>query len=140
MPALAQERREGKENERSMMPDLRVRTLHKWLPDHCLCNTIVWMTPRVHPTANLIKQLQFTWEAIKYREGGATDWLWVTGPNLRECFLDDDHQRPVLVPVHTTGCIVHDWWPNSFRCRRDSISGEFKDYWGYDTGDDRRCV
>ena len=104
--AIEQDIRERKLIERRMMPDLRARTLHKWLPEPSLCNTIAWMTPPVHPTAKLIKQLHFTRETVQWNDGiGTTHRLWITGPSLRECFLDDD-LRHVLVPMIS---LMYEW-------------------------------
>ena len=61
---------------------------------------------------------------------GATEIIQITGPSLRECTLGDD-ERPVLFPVPMMLCMVNDWWPSSFHCRRDSIGDDFQDYWDY---------
>ena len=113
------------------MLDLRARTLHKWLPTPGLCQTIRWMAASAHPTAKLIKRLQFTRETKTWQDrAGATEIIQITGPSLRECTLGDD-ERSVLFPVPTMLCMVNDWWPSSFHCRRDSIGDDFRDYWDY---------
>ena len=111
--------------------DLPARTLRKLLPTPGLCETIRWMAASAHPTAKLIKRLQFTRETINWEDmAGVTEIIYVTGPSLRECTLDDGG-RPVLFLVPTTLLVVNDWWPSSFHCRRDSIGDEFRDYWDY---------
>ena len=111
--------------------DLPARTLHKLLPTPEICQTIRWMAQSAHPAAKLIKRLQFTRETKDWEDrAGVTEIIYITGPNLRECTLGDD-ERPVLFPVPTTLRAVNDWWPSSFRCRRDSIGDEFRDYWDY---------
>ena len=111
--------------------DIRARTLYKLLPTPGLCQTIRWMAASAHPTAKLIKRLQFTRETKDWEDmAGVTEIISITGPSLRECTLGDD-ERPVLFPVPTTLRVVNDWWPSSFRCRRDSIGDEFWGYWGY---------
>ena len=111
--------------------DLRARTLHKLLPTPELCRTIRWMAASAHPTAKLIKRLQFTRETINWKDiAGVTEMIYIAGPSLRECTLDDDG-RPVLFPVSEAVRMVNDWWPSSFHCRRDSIGDDFRDYWDY---------
>ena len=89
-----------------------------------------------HPTAKLIKRLQFARETRHWKGMvGVTEFIYITGPNLRECTLGDD-DRPVLFPVATTLRVVNDWWPSSFHCRRDSIGDEFRDYWDYQPHED----
>ena len=111
--------------------DLPARTLHKLLPTPEVCQTIRWMAASAHPTAELIRQLQFARETRDWKDRvGVSEIVSITGPNLRECTLGDNG-RPVLVQVPTTLRVVNDWWPGSFHCRRDSIGDEFRDYWGY---------
>ena len=113
------------------MLDLRARTLHKWLPTPGLCQTIRWMAASAHPTAKLIKRLLLTRETKTWQDrAGATEIIQITGPSLRECTLGDD-ERSVLFPLPMMLCMVKDWWPSSFHCRRDSIGDDFRDYWDY---------
>ena len=90
----------------------------------------------VHPTAMLIKRLQFARETRDWKDRvGVSEIIYITGPNQRECRLGDD-QRPVLFPVDTTLRVVNSWWPGTFHCRRDSIGDEFRDYWDYQPHED----
>ena len=118
------------------MLDLQAKTLHKCIPTPGLCQTIRWMAANAHPTAELIKRLQFARETRDWKDRvGVSEIIYITGPNLRECTLGDNG-RPVLFPVPTTLRVVNDWWPGSFHCRRDSIADEFWDYWDYQPHED----
>ena len=54
--------------------DLPARTLRKLLPTPGLCETIRWMAASAHPTAKLIKRLQFTRETKDWEDrAGVTE-------------------------------------------------------------------
>jgi|ETNmetMinimDraft_14_1059893.scaffolds.fasta_scaffold20079_2 hypothetical protein len=94
-----------------------------------------------HPLASLVKPLSVERVSHQWPDGKTTYFLLIEGAIFRAVMLLDDQGRPRTEPVSGTGFVVHDWWPCSFRCRRDSYGNElFSDYWNYAPGDERRLI